>query len=478
MKYKYSKKYKYSINYKYSIKKKFILLLTAVVLAFSAAAPVFAVEDATPSAQGTEKKDEKPSNPERKAGEKPLLGSGETGILIDAASGRVLFESESQKRMYPASTTKIMTALLAFEAIERGELTLDTQVQVTAEMLKGSDPDGSNIALKEGEVMSMDNLLKGLMVASGNDAACAIAEQVGKSIPTFVDMMNSRAAELGCSDTHFVNPNGLHDDNHYTTAADMAKIAKAAMSLEKFRKIADIAHLKIPPTNMTEKERYYINTNGLLSTMRYTTYYYKYATGIKTGHTSKAGNCLVASASRDGIDLIGVIFGGAGVADSHKDNIEMFDWGFETYTYIRALQKGDLPCEIRVKLGKSTDSLTLSVAESVNVIVPNGTAAENLEIRPRIPDSVSAPVSAGDEIGTVSVFLNGDELGSGTLIASRDVERSFFWPVMAAADTLWSNAVTKTIIIVILIGIAAFILLFIRGLYVNLKRAKHRRRRR
>ncbi|MGN0178171.1 MAG: D-alanyl-D-alanine carboxypeptidase family protein [Monoglobaceae bacterium] len=464
------------MKYRYSIKTKFILLLTAVVLAFSAAAPVFAVEDT--AAQETKKSEEKPSNPERKAGEKPLLGSGETGILIDAASGRILFESESQKRMYPASTTKIMTALLAFEAIERGELTLDTQVQVTAEMLKDSDPDGSNIALKEGEVMSMDNLLKGLMVASGNDAACAIAAQVGKSIPEFVNMMNSRAAELGCTDTHFVNPNGLHDDDHYTTAADMAKIARAAMSLEKFKKIADIAHLKIPPTNMTEKERYYINTNGLLSTMRYTTYYYKYATGIKTGHTSKAGNCLVASATRDGIDLIGVILGGAGVADSHKDNIEMFDWGFETYTYIRALQKGDMPCEVRVKLGKSTDSLTLSVAEAVNVIVPKGTAAENLEIRPNIPDSVSAPITAGTEIGSVSVFLNGEELGSGVLVASRDVERSFFWPVMAAADALWSNTVTRTIIFIILIGAAAFILLFIRGLYVNLQRAKRRKRRR
>lgn len=464
------------MKYRYSIKKRFILLLTAVVLAFSAAAPVFAVEDT--AAQETKKNEEKPSNPERKVGEKPILGSGETGILIDAASGRVLFESESQKRMYPASTTKIMTALLAFEAIERGELTLDTQVQVTAEMLKDSDPDGSNIALKEGEVMSMDNLLKGLMVASGNDAACAIAAQVSGSITAFVDMMNSRAAELGCTDTHFVNPNGLHDDNHYTTAADMAKIARAAMSLEKFKKIADIAHLKIPPTNMTEKERYYINTNGLLSTMRYTTYYYKYATGIKTGHTSKAGNCLVASASRDGIELIGVILGGSNVSDSHKDNIEMFDWGFETYTYICALQKGDMPCEVRVKLGKSSDSLTLNVAESVNVIVPDGTAAEALEIRPNIPDSVSAPITVGTEIGTVSVLLNGEELGSGILIASRDVERSFFWPVMAAADALWSNLVTRTIIIIILVGIVIFMLLFIRGLYVNLKRAKHRTRRR
>ena len=434
--------------------------------------------DSSNNSDNSQKTTQKQSNPDRKQGEKPALGDGETGILIDSASGRVLFEKDSTKRMYPASTTKVMTALLTIEAIERGEISLDTQIEVTAEMLKDSDPDGSNMALKEGEILSVDALLKGLMIPSGNDAACALADYIGKSIPEFADMMNRRAAELGCTDTHFANPSGLHDDDHYTTAADMAKIARAAMSLDKFRNIADIAHIKIPPTNKTEKERYYINTNGLLSTMRYTNFYYKGANGIKTGHTSKAGNCLVSSAKRDGLEFIGVIFGGKDVADSHKDSIEMLDWGFETFNNMRALGKDDMPCEIRVKLGKSTDSLTLSVVESVNVVVPKGTTADNLEIRPNIPESVSAPISAGTQIGTVSVLLGGEEIGSGILVANRDVERSFFWPVMAAADALWSNIITRSIIILLGIGVLAFILMFIRGMYVNIKRSKHKRRRR
>lgn len=435
-------------------------------------------ENGADDSGGSQKTTQKPSNPNRKQGEKPALGDGETGILIDSASGRVLFEKDSNKRMYPASTTKVMTALLTVEAIERGEISLDTQIEVTAEMLKDSDPDGSNMALKEGEILSVDALLKGLMIPSGNDAACALADYIGKSIPEFADMMNRRAAEIGCSDTHFINPSGLHDDNHYTTAADMAKIAKTAMSLDKFRNIADIAHIKIQPTNKTEKERYYINTNGLLSTMRYTNYFYKGANGIKTGHTSKAGNCLVSSAKRDGLEFIGVIFGGKDVADSHKDNIEMLDWAFETFTNIRALGKDDMPCEIRVKLGKSTDSLTLSVAEAVNVLVPKGTNVDSLEIRPNIPEFVSAPISAGTQIGTISVLLGGEEIGNGVLVANRDVERSFFWPVMAAADALWSNVITRTIIIVLGIGIIIFILMFIRGMYVNIKRSKHKRRQR
>lgn len=434
--------------------------------------------DSAENTNESQKAAQKPSNPDRKQGEKPALGDGETGILIDSASGRVLFEKDSGKRMYPASTTKVMTALLTVEAIERGEIALDTQIEVTPEMLKDSDPDGSNMALKEGEILSIDALLKGLMIPSGNDAACALADYIGKSIGGFTDMMNRRAAELGCTDTHFVNPSGLHDDAHYTTAADMAKIARAAMSHDKFRNIADIAHIKIPPTNKTEKERYYINTNGLLSTMRYTNYYFKGANGIKTGHTSKAGNCLVSSAKRDGLEFIGVIFGGKDVSDSHKDNIEMLDWGFETFTSMRAIGKDDMPCEVRVKLGKSTDSLTLSAAESVNVIVPKGTGADSLELRPNIPDSVSAPIAAGAQIGTISVLLGGEEVGSGVLVATREVQRSFFWPVMAAADALWSNAVTRTIITVLGIGVIIFILMFIRGMYINIKRSKRKRRKR
>ena len=146
--------------------------------------------DSSNNSDNSQKTTQKQSNPDRKQGEKPALGDGETGILIDSASGRVLFEKDSTKRMYPASTTKVMTALLTIEAIERGEISLDTQIEVTAEMLKDSDPDGSNMALKEGEILSVDALLKGLMIPSGNDAACALADYIGKSIPEFADMMN------------------------------------------------------------------------------------------------------------------------------------------------------------------------------------------------------------------------------------------------------------------------------------------------
>ncbi len=420
------------------------------------------------------------SNPERKPGEKPQLGEGETGILVDASSGNTLFEADANKRMYPASTTKIMTALLAVEAVERGEVSMDSQVEITHEMLDGLDPDGSNMALKEGEILSLDSLLKGLMIPSGNDAACAIAYFIGGSKEEFVDMMNSRAEELGAVSTHFKNPNGLHDDDHYTTAADMAKIACAAMKLDKFRNIVDNAHIKIPPTNKTEKERYYINTNGLLSTMRYTKYYYKGSTGVKTGYTAKAGNCLVSAAKRDGIELIGVIFGGKDVSDSHKDSIEMLDWGFEAYTAVTALKAGDMPCEIKVKQGKGTDSLTLSVKSSVSVLVPKGTTVDQLEIRPNLPDAAYAPIDAESEIGTISVLFNGVELARGSLIANKSIERSAFWPVMAMADRLWSNKITKTLIcvaaVLIVCCVIAFVVTFITALRRNIKKARRKKR--
>lgn len=422
-------------------------------------------------------KDKEEEKTERKKGEKPVLAEGEAGILIDSISGRVLFESDSKKKMYPASTTKVMTAMLAIEAVERGEVSMENNVTITSDMLENADPDGSNIALKVGEIMTLDNLLKGLMVASGNDAACAIATYIGGSIPEFVNKMNARAAELGANDTHFANPHGLHDTEHYTTAADMAKIACAAMKLTKFRNIVDIAHIKIPPTNMTEQERYYINTNGLLSTMRYTNFFFKGSIGIKTGYTSDAGNCLVSAAARDGVELIAVLFGSKDTTHSHKDSIEMLEWGFEEFVSAVAVSKDDMLCEVKVKQGKGTDSLTLSAKEAVRVIVPQNTKIEDLEIRPDIPESVYAPIAAESEIGGVTVLLNGEELGSGRLVATKAVERSMFWPVMALGEWLWSMPVVRIIVYVICSGVIIFIIMFIAAIRRNIKKAKRRRRR-
>lgn len=402
----------------------------------------------------------------------PILSDGEAGVLVDAGSGRVLFETNADKKMYPASTTKIMTALLAIEAVERGEISMDTQIEITAEMIKDLPIDGSSIGLKEGELMSLDNLLKGLMVASGNDAACAIATAVSGSVPSFVNLMNQKAKELSANDTQFANPHGLHSDEHYTTAEDMSKIACAAMKLPKFRNICDIAHIKIPPTNKTEQERYYINTNGLLSAMRYTQYFYKGSIGIKTGYTDNAGNCLVSAATRGGIELIGVVFGAKDASISHGDSAKMLDWGFANFTSITALSKGDMACEIKVKQGRGTDSLTLAAEAAVKAIVKNGTEISALELVPEIPDAIYAPVTAGTPVGKLKVMLNGEQVGEGVLLATKDVKRSFFWPVMALGEWLWSFTLIRVIVYLILAIIVAFIALFVFVVYTNIKRAK------
>ena len=466
--------------------KRILSPLVALLICFSFTSSAFAINDLSAAEEETtsieesktDKKSEKEEKPAIKADEKPILGEGETGILVDSASGRVLFEKNSGERMYPASTTKIMTALLAIEAVERGELSMDTQIEITAEMLENLDIDGTSMTLLEGEVLTLENLLRGLMIASGNDAASAIATFIGGSTASFVDMMNARAIELGAEDTHFANPHGLHDEEHYTTAADMAKIACQAMKHFEFRNIVDIVHVKIPPTNKTEKERYYINTNGLLSTMRYTDLFYKGSIGIKTGYTSNAGNCLVSAATRSGVELIGVVFGGKNVTDSHKDSAEMLEWGFEKNISIVALNKNAMPCEIKVKQGKGTDTLTLAVTETINVTVPKETKAEELEIRPSIPEKIYAPISQGDKIGTVSVLLDGEVLGTGELVATQSIERTVFWPVLALGEWLWSKTLTRVICYAAIAFAAGFVLLFVIGFYRNIKRAKRRRVRR
>lgn len=444
-----------------------------------------ATEEAKPAAdeeketKASDKKadDKKAEETAPKKGQKPVIPENETAILIDGISGTVLFEKDADRRMYPASTTKVMTAIVAFEAIERGEFSKDDMILVTEEMLADADIDGSNIALKPGEEMSLHNLIKGMLIASGNDAASAIATHIGGTKSAFVDMMNAKASELGLSNTHFVNPDGIHNDDHYTTASDMAKIALYAMKKFDFRDIVDCAHIKIPPTNLSP-ERYYINTNGLLSTMRYLDYAYKGANGVKTGYTGKAGNCLVSSVKRDRMEFIGVLFGGKDVIASHKDSIQMFDWAFENLTSATPILKGSLVCEIKVRQGKGTDSIPLSAATDGTVIIPNGTNTDDLEFKYDIPEYTTAPVKENDKIGSVTITHNGQPLTTCDLLASTNVDRSFFWPVMAVGSFLWENTITRILVILVLIAVALFLLLFIAGIYKNLKRAgKHRKAR-
>ena len=423
------------------------------------------------------KKEEEKKPTEDRLG-RPILLDGETGILIEQQSGMILYESGGNKRMYPASTTKIMTALLAIEAVKRGEIGMDEPITVTAEMLEGLDPDGSNIALKADEVLTLKHLLWGLMIPSGNDAAMAIAYRLAGSQEAFAERMNQRAREIGLSDTHFMNPHGLHDENHYTTAADMAKMARAAMMYEEFREIVDIAHVKIPPTNKTEKERYYINTNGLLSAMRYLDYVYKGATGIKTGRTTEAGTCLVASATRNGMSLIAVVFHAVDTHDSHQEAARMLDYGFEHFEAIRGISRGELLGECKVRRARKKDTVALAAAEDVMVVVPKGTPKSELEVRLNLPEKLYAPLSEGQVVASATVLYQGQELGTGNLGALTQVKRSFFWPMMALGEWLWGFALIRGIVYVFFALVAAVVFLFLRGIWLEWKRIRRRSRRR
>ncbi len=440
-------------------------LLAAVCIVWML--PLSYIAVAAPEENAAEVQEEKPRVDSEG---RPILLSGETGILVEQKSGLVLYESDSQKRMYPASTTKVMTCLLAVEAIERGEVALDEQITITAQMLEGLDIDGSNMALKEDEVLAFEHLLWGLMVPSGNDAAMAIAFRLAGSQEAFAEKMNARAAELGLKDTHFVNPHGLHDDNHYTTAADMAEIARVGMSYDIFRNIVDIAHIKIPPTNKTETERYYLNTNGLLSGMRYSGLVYKGATGIKTGRTDDAGNCLVSSAKRNGMELIGVLFNALDVTNSHQESARMLDYGFENYQLIRGVAKGELLGESKVRRARGKDTVTLAAAADIMVPVPKGTGKDALQIELQLPEKLYAPLEEAEEVAGVTLLYEGKVVGSGRLLTLTQVKRSFFWPVMALGEWLWSFALIRGIVYILLAILVVLAFFVLRAVFYELRR--------
>ncbi|NLY42595.1 MAG: D-alanyl-D-alanine carboxypeptidase, partial [Clostridiaceae bacterium] len=254
-------------------------------------------------------------------------------ILIDSASGRILYERNMHQKMYPASITKIMTAVLA---LERGNL--KDMVTASLDAVTSVGPGGSHIGILPGETLSLEDLLYGLMVASANDGANVIGEYISGSMDEFVNLMNQRAIELGAINTHFTNTNGMPDDEHVTTAYDMAMIAKHAMTIPKFREIVSTSYYEIEPTEKYKEKRYLSNTNHLINKYRATksyNYYYEPAIGIKTGYTDQANYTLAGAARKNRIELITVVMGGKAVDGKlqiYEDTIKLLEYGFNNFS--------------------------------------------------------------------------------------------------------------------------------------------------
>lgn len=354
-----------------------------------------------------------------------------SAILIEADSGMVIFEKNADQLMFPASTTKIMTILLGIMAGN-----LDDTVIVSATALSGgvSDSGSSRLGLREGEEIVFRDLLYGTMIRSGNDGANVIAEYISGSVPNFVALMNETAAVFGMTNTHFANPHGLHDDTHYTTVRDMAILAREAMKSDVFRDIVSTTSYNMPKTN-EQRAR----TVSLEKDIRVSDYshYYPYANGIKTGTTSAAGYCFVGSASKDGVDLIAVVFY-SGYYDRWRDTKKLFEYGFSQYVSVTPIDLYNMnPVWVQTS-GYSLNDTAMGRLDLVCVPVdPNNTAEitttqeEVDRMAMNLRDTVLidytrdfvAPITAGEVVGTMTYFPEGKNPVVYNLIASRTVNQ-------------------------------------------------------
>ena len=333
-------------------------------------------------------------------------------VLIDAATGTVLYEQDSHTALPPASVTKVMTMLLIMEAIDDGRIGWEDSVTASE---TAAAKGGSQIYLKVGETMSVSTLLKSVAVSSANDAACALAEHIAGSETAFVGMMNQRAKELGMNDTNFVNCTGLDDDpeakDHKTSAYDIA-----VMSRELLTKHPDIKKFTTIWMDTVRDGSFGLsNTNKLVR-------FYSGATGLKTGYTSQAGFCLSASAEREGMELIAVVLGCETSAQRFAACKSMLDHGFASYALINPQMEENI--FVPVTLGNAKQVQAVPAADSALLI--DKSQKNTVQIRTEVEDSVTAPVSKGQRLGTMTVRAGEQVLAQIPLVAAEPVERLSF----------------------------------------------------
>lgn len=388
-------------------------------------------------------------------------------IVGESTTGEIVFEHNPDEKLYPASTTKIMTAILA---LEYGNLA-DT-VTVSANAVKSLEGTGSSIMLKEGEQMNMLDMITYLLVASGNDAANALAEHLSGSIPAFVELMNNKAKELGCTDTNFVNPHGLHDENHYTTARDLLKIAQYAMSNGTFAEIVKIDKTVLPATNM-HGEQTISTTNHLISLWRSRDYYYEGAIGIKTGSTTPAGLCLVSGIQSGDLTYITVVLGASkaedGTMGSMTETIKLLDF-VKTGFQVQSMVTGNTPvAEAPIALGKDVDTVVLVPENGFTALLPVDFDPNDVTCTTKINEDIKAPIAKGDVLGTATYTYNNKEYVTLNLVANDDVQRSTWLYIIDGILGIFSSTFFKIIVGLLVLAVLA---IFLLGLFGRRKRRR------
>ena len=396
----------------------------------------------------------------------------EAFVLADMDSGNILCEKNMTVRRSPASLTKIMTGLLAVEAVERGEINLEDRITAPADCWTGMDWDSSNAEINPGEVMSFQDYLYCALVKSANEACNVIAVAVSGSIGAFVAEMNRRATELGAEDTFFSDTNGLTSVNHYTTAKDLFLITREAMRHELFAEAVDTLSYEIEATN-THSKRILKNSNALLTMdgVYGDDYLYLPAAGVKTGYTSAAGYCLVSTAEKNGVRLLAVLLGCGGpmnTGEEHYGNftgtIRLYDWGFQNFSKRQVIRRGEAVTSLPVRYAKDNRAAVLCAVDSLELLLPKDLDERDIHISIDAEyGELDAPIAAGTLLARANVEISGQTYGTVRLAATSAVERDTGRYLRAKFEEQMTDPIKLLIALAVLIVSVVIILQILGG---------------
>lgn len=385
-------------------------------------------------------------------------------VLVDLDTGQVLYSKNPDSVRAPASLTKVMTALLTFEAIERGEAALDDRVVAQDDCRKGMIAASSTSGIVPGVETSLRELLYCALLQSANEACNIIGRYLAGSISGFVDRMNERAKELGCEHTHFMNPNGMSATDHYSSAYDLYLITKEALKFPDFVDMVNTLSYQ-PESDKVNGGRTIYNTNALLtdSSTYGKKYLYEYASGVKTGYTRAAGYCLISTASKDGLNLLAVVLGCSGLLNANineyrnfSSSITLYDWAFGNFAYQTLVTEGERLATVDVAEAKNGQQALLCASEGLTLLLPTDLTEEDVVTEVTLySESLSAPLAAGAVVGQASVQVKGEEKAVIELYNSMDITlgRAEYFSPQPEEETnyIWGLGTAAAMLLVLLV---------------------------
>ena len=393
-------------------------------------------------------------------------------------TGNVVFDKNAEEKVYPASTTKILTYIVVSENVPDPD---GTEYEIKEEYFSEMDPESSVMGLTEhiGETISVKDLLYGLMVPSGNDAALMLANCVGGSVSGFVEMMNQKLADLHCENTHFTSPHGLYDPDHYSTARDMATITKYAMNIAGFMDISNAARHEVASYSDSDPDTIETTNYMIDETQKGGYYYYSYAKGIKTGFTDEAGRCLISTAVKDGYTYLIVALGAEysfeeDINYAMLDSRDLYQWAFENIAYQTIMSGSDPLGQADVEFAKDDKKINLVPSGDVSSLLPNNYDKTRVTTEVQVNEDIEAPVKQGDILGSVKVYLDGELIDTKDVIAADSAERD----ELKYTFHQIGKFIKEHIVLMIILGVVLIIILIVIIAAVrSAKKAKKRRER-